>query len=191
MLFVIDSTSLRANTRRHQGVMAMAQPLKKGEAEMFMDEHTARLQATVDHIQSDVTETKGDIRRLDAKLDAQRVELSQKIDAPRSEFNTRIDAVRTDLTERIDALRTDLTERIDALRTDLTTRIDAVRVELTAGINSLRSESGAKFDALFTELKEHRKDITDLKVWRWVDRVWALVVGAAILSVMARAFKWI
>lgn len=54
----------------------MAQPLKKREAEMFMDEHTAQLQATVGYIRSDVREVKSDVQRLDANY--QRLE--QKID---------------------------------------------------------------------------------------------------------------
>jgi outer membrane murein-binding lipoprotein Lpp len=51
-----------------------------------MDEHTARLEATVNHIQSDVTEMKGDIRRLDTKIDAVRTELSAKIDAIKADL---------------------------------------------------------------------------------------------------------
>jgi uncharacterized protein YlxW (UPF0749 family) len=58
----------------------MAFASRRPEPETSMDEHTARLTATVEHIQSDVTEIKGDIRRLDTKIDAVRSELSAKID---------------------------------------------------------------------------------------------------------------
>lgn len=46
-----------------------------------MDERAARLEATVNHIQSDITELKGDVRRLDARIEALRIELTGKIEA--------------------------------------------------------------------------------------------------------------
>jgi hypothetical protein len=68
----------------------MALPTRRIEAEISMDEHTARLEATVNHIQSDVTEMKGDIRRLDAKVETVRSEFSAKFDS----LNTKVDSHR-------------------------------------------------------------------------------------------------
>jgi len=48
----------------------MAIPALQAEAELFMEERLARLEANVEHIQSDISEMKIDIRRLDTKIDA-------------------------------------------------------------------------------------------------------------------------
>jgi hypothetical protein len=70
--------------------MLMALPRETFEAERFMDERTARLEATVNHIQSDITELKGDVRRLDARVEALRIELTGKIDT----FGVRFDRLQ-------------------------------------------------------------------------------------------------
>jgi hypothetical protein len=48
----------------------MSLPARKYEPEIVVEERIARLEATVDHMQSDVTEIKSDIRRLDSKIDS-------------------------------------------------------------------------------------------------------------------------
>ena len=48
----------------------MAMPALQLEPEIHVEEQLARLEATVEHIQSDVTEIKADRRRLHEKLDA-------------------------------------------------------------------------------------------------------------------------
>ena len=50
--------------------MLMPLPARKSPAENSMEERTARLEATVEHIQSNVTEMKGDLRRIENKVDA-------------------------------------------------------------------------------------------------------------------------
>ena len=47
----------------------MSLPVRKFEPEIVVDGRIARLEATVEHTQSDVTEIKSDIRRLDSKID--------------------------------------------------------------------------------------------------------------------------
>jgi hypothetical protein len=184
----------------------MPAPLRRIEAEMFMDEHTARLEATVNHIQSDVTEMKADIRRVDAKIDGQRGELSEKIDQQGTNLSAKIDQQRVELTTKIDQQgatlsakidqqRIELTTKIDQQGEDLSAKIDQQRIELATKMDQQRKELGEKIDALAAEMRQSHASLintlSNVKVWRWVDRTWALIVGGAILSVMARAFKWI
>jgi hypothetical protein len=173
----------------------MALPTRRIEAEIPMDEHTARLEATVNHIQSDVTEMKGDIRRLDSKIDAQRGELSGKIDQQGANLSAKIDQQRVELTTKIDQQGANLSAKIDEQGAGLSAKIDQQRIELTTKMDQQRKELGEKIDALATEMRQSHARLgnvtNDVKVWRWVDRTWALIVGGAILGVMARAFKWI
>src|SRR5690349_21500695 len=61
--------SRRAQSKSREGTR-MSLPMRKFEPEKPMEERVARLEAHVEHIQADVTEIKGGIRRLDAKIDA-------------------------------------------------------------------------------------------------------------------------
>lgn len=45
-----------------------------------MEERIARLEVTTDHIQSDVTELKANVKQLDSKVDAQGKDLGTKIE---------------------------------------------------------------------------------------------------------------
>jgi DNA anti-recombination protein RmuC len=59
-----------------------------------MDERTARLEAHAEHIQSDITEIKGDLRRLDGKIDAKGDKIDATLDALREsmkELNDKLD----------------------------------------------------------------------------------------------------
>ena len=47
----------------------MAMPALMFEMEMPLEERVARLEANVEHIQSDISDMKIDIRRLDDKID--------------------------------------------------------------------------------------------------------------------------
>jgi predicted nucleic acid-binding Zn-ribbon protein len=129
----------------------MGLPARLLELENPMEERVARLEVKVDHIQSDVTDLKVTVRRLDEK----------------------IDGVEQRLTAKIDAVDEKLTAKIDAVDQKLTGKIDAVDQKLTS-----------KIDAILEK-------ITGLQVGRALDRVWWLLMSAALLGIMARAFKWI
>lgn len=49
----------------------------------------------------------------------------------------------------------------------------------------------SKVDRLETKVDRLDDNITSLKVGRVTDKVWWLLIAAAILGVMARGFKWI
>jgi hypothetical protein len=69
----------------------MSLPARKLQAEEFMAERTV-LDEKVDHIQSDVSEMKKDIRRLDDKIDAVRREIL--------DVRVKIGNVRVDMAQR-------------------------------------------------------------------------------------------
>jgi hypothetical protein len=48
----------------------MSIPARKPQPEVIVEERMARLEVTVEHIQSDVTEIKANLSRLDSKIDA-------------------------------------------------------------------------------------------------------------------------
>jgi predicted nucleic acid-binding Zn-ribbon protein len=58
-----------------------------------MEERVAKLEANVEHIRSDVSDIKTDIRRLNDKIDGVNKDLSGKIDAVNRDLSGKIDAV--------------------------------------------------------------------------------------------------
>jgi chromosome segregation ATPase len=129
----------------------MAMPALKYPTESPVEERVAVLEANIEHIRSDISEMKTDIRRL----------------------NEKIDGVDQKLTARIDRVEEKLTARIDRLEEKLTAKIDGVK------------------DGLANLALSMEKAFSSLKVARVLDRVWWLLMSAALLGVMARGFKWI
>jgi len=129
----------------------MAVPALMFESENPVEERVAVLEANVEHIRSDISDIKVDIRRL----------------------NDKIDDVDHKLSEKIDAVDQKLTNKIDAVDQRLTGKIDGVDQKFTG-----------KFDSI-------AQAISDLKIGHAHDRVWWLLMSAALLGIMARAFKWI
>src|SRR5262249_50095747 len=98
-------------------------------------------------IQSDVTEIKTEVRRLNDKVDA-------------------------------------LDDKIYDTEKRLTAKIEGVDQKLSGKIEALK-------DA-FSDFKlQMEKSFAELRFGRMLDRVWYLLMSAALLGVMARAFKWI
>jgi len=93
----------------------MARPALKFQLEDPMEERVAKLEANVEHIRSDVSDIKVDVRRLNDKIDGVNKDLSGKIDAVNKDLSGKIDAVNKDLSGRIDALSKDLSGKIDAV----------------------------------------------------------------------------
>ena len=129
----------------------MAVPALMFESENPVEERVAVLEANVEHIRSDISDIKVDIRRL----------------------NDKIDDVDHKLSDKIDAVDQKLTNKIDAVDQRLTGKIDGVDQKFTG-----------KFDSI-------AQAISDLKIGHAHDRVWWLLMSAALLGIMARAFKWI
>jgi len=107
----------------------MAMPALMFELETPVEERVARLEANVEHIRSDISDMKVDLRRL----------------------NDKIDGVDERLSAKIDALK----------------------------------------DSVASLALTFEKSFAALKIGRALDRVWWLLMSAAMLGIMARAFKWI
>jgi hypothetical protein len=125
-------------------------------------ERVVKLETNVEHIMSDVAEIKTDVRRL----------------------NDKIDNVERKLTEKVDNVERKLTEKIDNVDRRLSDKIDNVDRRLSDKIDSLDQRLTSKIDALI-------QAVADLKLSRAFDRVWWLLMSAALLGIMGRAFKWI
>jgi predicted RNase H-like nuclease (RuvC/YqgF family) len=117
------------------------------EAELYMEERVARLEANVEHIKSDVSEMKTDIRRLDQKIDG--------------------------VKDSVNGLRVETREMFGILDSKIAS-VDSKIDRSVAGLE-LKLEKG----------------FAALKIGMMVEKVWWLVIAAALLSVMARGFKWI
>jgi len=140
----------------------MAMPAAKFELEIPVQERVARLEANVDHIRSDVSDMKLDIRRL----------------------NDKIDGIDAKLTSKIDGIDAKLTSKIDGIDAKLTSKIDGIDAKLTGKYDSLN-------EALAALALRVEKGFSELKVGRALDRVWWLLMSGALLGIMGRAFKWI
>jgi hypothetical protein len=75
----------------------MSLPARKIEPEIIVEERVARLEANVEHIQSDVSEIKVDLRRLEGKMearfDAMDKKFEGKLDAMDKKFEGKFEAV--------------------------------------------------------------------------------------------------
>lgn len=68
----------------------MSMPMRKVEPENPVEQRVARLEAHTEHIQSDVTEVKIDLRRLGAKVDAIQVKMNQGFAALNEKIDRKI-----------------------------------------------------------------------------------------------------
>ncbi|MBE7548574.1 MAG: DUF1640 domain-containing protein [Planctomycetia bacterium] len=73
-----------------------------------------------------LAEIRGNLKRLDEKLDTVDKSLNKRIDDLDSNLNKRIDDLDSNLNKRIDALDSKLNKRIDDLRTDINSRFEEV-----------------------------------------------------------------
>jgi predicted nucleic acid-binding Zn-ribbon protein len=71
----------------------MARPAVKFQLEDPMEERVAKLEANVEHIRSDVSDIKTDVRRLNDKIDGVNKDLSGKIDGVNRDLSGKIDTV--------------------------------------------------------------------------------------------------
>ena len=71
----------------------MARPALMFESENTVEERVARLEANVEHIRSDVSDIKIDLRRLSDEVDNLDQKLSAKIDSADQKLSAKIDSV--------------------------------------------------------------------------------------------------
>ncbi len=71
----------------------MAQPALKFELEETVEERVARLEVNVEHMRSDISDIKIDVRRLNYKIDGVNRDLTGKIDAVDQKLSAKIDSL--------------------------------------------------------------------------------------------------
>jgi len=143
------------------------------EPEGPLEERVARLEVNVEHIQKDVSDMKVDIRRLNDKIDGFDQRLTAKIDGLEQKLTVKIDGADQRLTAKIDGLEQKLTAKIDGVDQRQIARFDSLKDVVTALAINMEKQFGA------------------LRSARAFDRVWYLLMSAALLGIMARAFKWL
>jgi chromosome segregation ATPase len=144
----------------------MAMPARKLEWEVPVEDRLGKLEAQVEHIRTDISDLKVDVRRL----------------------NDKIDGVDKRLCDKIDEVDKRLCGKIDEVDKRLSGKIDEVDKRLNGKIDEVDKRLGGKIDSLRESME---KQFSKLNVGRAYDRVWYLLIGATILGVMAHGFKWI
>jgi hypothetical protein len=73
--------------------MTMARSALGFELEMPVEERTARLEANVEHMRSDISDIKIDVRRINDKIDGINRDLTGKIDGVDQKLTTKFDSL--------------------------------------------------------------------------------------------------
>ena len=139
--------------------------LKLKFEEVSVEDRLGKLESTVEHIQSDVSEMKGDIRRLDAKIDAKFDEVNRKVDAKFDEVNRKVDALKDSIAGKFDAGNASTAAKFDAVN--------------------------AKFHAVNASIAAQTVSI-EKALSRLVVRALTLYIALAgtLLTVMGHGFHW-
>jgi predicted nucleic acid-binding Zn-ribbon protein len=140
----------------------MGTPALQFTPETSVEERLARLETHLEHIQTDIADTKIDIRRL----------------------NDKVDGLEQRLLGKMDGLDQKLSRKIESLDQKTSEKIEGLDRKLLGKVDSLDQKMSGKIDMLV-------QAVGDLKVGRMTDRVWWLLMSAAQLGVLAKAFKWI
>jgi uncharacterized coiled-coil DUF342 family protein len=162
-------------------------PALKFEPEDPVEERTVMLEADVKHIRSDVSDLKVDGRRLNDKVDGLGQQLGGKIDQVDQRLSGKIDG----LNDKIDEVDQRLNGKIDGVEQRLTGKIDAINDKIDAVDQRLSGRIDSVKDSVANLALAMEKSFAELKIGRALDRVWWLLMSAALLGIMARAFKWI
>jgi predicted transcriptional regulator len=143
----------------------MAMPARKLEWETPVEDRLGKIEAHIEHMRSDISDLKVDVRRLNEKVDEVDKRLGGKIDDVDKRLGEKIDDVDKLLCAKIDEVDKRLGEKIDEVDKRLTGKLDGLKDSMEKEFRTLDRE-------------------------RLYDRVWFLLIAAAILGVMAHGFKW-
>lgn len=74
-------------------------------------------------------------------------------------------------------------------------KVDALNEKIDSSFRTLDQKIDSKCDSLRESLTTLRLELKDefaaIRKQQWLDKVWWLMIAAAILGVMARGMKWI
>jgi hypothetical protein len=125
-----------------------------------------RLEDHVANIAGDVVEIKGDLKDLRTRMD------------------DGFQSVRKEMRDGDQALRKEMHDGDQALGKEMKDGFQAVRKEMNDGFQAVRKEMNDGFQSIAKELSSISKELSNAKIW-------ALLIAAAILGVLARSFHWI
>jgi hypothetical protein len=135
-----------------------------------VEERLSRLEATIEHIQSDVSDIRTDLRRT----------------------NDKVDAIRSDMHAGFDRVRSEMHTGFDGIRSEMHAGLDGLRGEMHAGLNGLRGEMHAEIGGLRKDIYER---LDALKDSLGSAKIWALLLyialAASLLGTLAHGFGWI
>jgi len=132
----------------------MALPVRKAEMGIPVDDKSEIMLTHIEHILTDISDIKADVRRLNDRLD------------------------NTDRKH---------TERYESLDQKFSQKLESLEQKFSGKLENLDQKFSEKFESL-RDLME--KGFVDLRMGRLIDRVWYLLMSAAILGIVARALKW-
>ncbi len=194
----------------------MAMPVRKLELEAPVEDRLGKLEAHVEHMRSDISDLKIDVRRLNDKVDEldQRLcgkieavygktdevetslsgkidevdkRLSGKIDELDKHLSGKVDELDERLSGKVDELDKRLTGKIDELDKRLSGKIDEVDKRLTGKIDEVDKRLSGKIDSLKDSMVTEFRNLDRARLY---DRVWYLLIAGSILGLMAHGFKW-
>lgn len=90
------------------------------------DERLARLESNVEHIQKDVTESRTDVRRLDARMEA----MGERLEAKMYAMGERLEAKMYAMGASLEARMYTMQGGLDTRQNSLDAAINALRVEI-------------------------------------------------------------
>ena len=89
---------------------------------------------------ADIAEIKGELKQLNARLDAQNKEFHTRFDAQNKEWDARFDAQNKQVDSRFNAQNKEFIARFDAHNEQWDARLDAQRKDTNAGFATLRAD---------------------------------------------------
>ena len=97
----------------------MAMPARKLELETPVEDRFGKVEAHIEHMRSDISDLKVDVRRLNDKLDEVDKRLGEKIDEVDKRLVGKIDEVDKRLGGKVDEVDKRLTGKIDGLKNSM------------------------------------------------------------------------
>jgi predicted RNase H-like nuclease (RuvC/YqgF family) len=123
-------------------------------------------------------------------LPALKFELETPLEERAARLEANVEHIRQDVAETKTDVRR-LNDKIDNVDQRLSDKIDRVDQKLSAKIDSVKDLVTTLAINMEKRFADMEKSFATLQAARAFDRVWWLLMSAALLGVMARAFKWI
>jgi DNA anti-recombination protein RmuC len=112
-----------------------------------------------------------------------RFEVEKTVEQRLERLEVHVEHIQSDVTE-VKAKLGEMDQRLMAIEQRLTAQNKELEQRLTAQNKELDQKLTAKIDKLI-------EGVADLNGRRAFDRVWFMLMSAALLGIMAKAFKWI